>query len=154
MAAAYLTARGAKQGDINGGVTEKGREGSIALHSVSYAIDVPYDQATGHASGKRQHKPITITKVIDQATPKLLEALVTNETLTNVKIAFWRPSSESASPYFLIALTNATLSGVALAPSGEEKVEETEQFQLTFEKITWTWIPGGEEAQDTWSVTT
>jgi hypothetical protein len=33
---AFLTARVIKQGDIKGSVTEKGREGSIALIAVSY----------------------------------------------------------------------------------------------------------------------
>ena len=110
-AIAYLTAHGQKQGDIKGGATEKGREGSIPLISVAYEVDAPFDSATGQASGKRVHKPIMIVKVIDQASPRLLQALVTNEVLTSVKIEFWRPVPEAAAPYFSIMLTNAALAG-------------------------------------------
>jgi type VI secretion system secreted protein Hcp len=56
---AYLTLTGAKQGAIKGGVTAKGREGTIAVAAVSHEITTPVDQATGAATGKRQHDPIT-----------------------------------------------------------------------------------------------
>ena len=97
---AYLTARGQKQGDIKGGATEKGREGSIPLISVAYDVETPLDPASGLPTGKRVHKPITVVKVIDQATPTLLQALVTNEVLTSAKIEFWRPVPEAVSPVF------------------------------------------------------
>jgi len=87
-AMAYLTAVGARQGDIKGDVTLRGREGSVALVSVSHEIDTPYDVATGHISGKRQHKPLVVIALLDRATPKLYQALVTNEVLTGVKIEF------------------------------------------------------------------
>ena len=85
---AYLTLTSAKQGVIKGGVTAKGREGTIAVTAVSHEITTPVDQVTGAATGKRKHEPITITMVIDQATPKLYQAAVTNETLTAAKIGF------------------------------------------------------------------
>jgi type VI secretion system secreted protein Hcp len=50
---AYLTLTGAKQGAIKGGVTAKGREGTIAVAAVSHEITTPVDQATGAATGKR-----------------------------------------------------------------------------------------------------
>jgi type VI secretion system secreted protein Hcp len=134
-AIAYLTVHGQKQGDIKGGATEKGREGSIPLISVAYEVDAPFDSATGRASGKRVHKPITIVKVIDQASPRLLEALVTNEVLTSVKIEFWRPVPEATAPYFVIMLTNAALAGIALAPSSEDASNEHERVQLTYQSV-------------------
>jgi type VI secretion system secreted protein Hcp len=149
-ALAYLTVHGQKQGDIKGGATEKGREGSIPLISVAYEVDAPFDSATGQASGKRVHKPITIVKVIDQASPRLLQALVTNEVLTSVKIEFWRPVPEAAAPYFSIMLTNAALAGIALAPSSEDASNEYERVQFTYQKITWTYLETGVSAKDDW----
>ena len=149
-ALAYLTVHGQKQGDIKGGATEKGREGSIPLISVAYEVDAPFDSATGQASGKRVHKPITIVKVIDQASPRLLQALVTNEVLTSVKIEFWRPVPEAAAPYFIIMLTNAALAGIALAPSSEDASNEYERVEFTYQKITWTYLETGESAEDSW----
>ena len=77
-AIAYLTATGGRLGDVKGDATERGREGSIPLLSVAHAVETPIDPATGQASGRRQHRPIVVTKRIDQASPRLLEALVTN----------------------------------------------------------------------------
>ena len=149
---AFLTARGLKQGDIKGGVTRKGREGSIALIAVSYQIETPVDPATGAVTGKRQHKPVTITKVVDQATPKFLQALVDNEVLANVKIEFWRTAPESASPYFVITLTNASVDAVSFASSGNQEPHETEQVSFTYRKIMWTFVDSGGSAQDDWNV--
>jgi type VI secretion system secreted protein Hcp len=156
MAVAFMTAKGQKQGNIAGNVTEKGREGTIALFAVSYEIETPYDPQSGHASGKRQHKPVTITKAIDQASPKLLQALVTNETLTTVKIEFWRPAPETAGPYFVIALTNALIVDYALTSSADEDPPafeqlEYEEFEMTYQKIEVTWVQGGVTASDDWN---
>ncbi len=148
---AYLTLRGQKQGDIKGGATKKGREGSIPLISVAYEVERPLDPASVLPTGKRVHKPITVVKVIDQASPKLLQALVTNEVLTSARIEFWRPVPEVVSPYFIIVLTNALLAGIALAPSGEDVSNEYEQVQFTFQKISWTYPETGDSAEDDWS---
>ena len=148
---AYLTLRGQKQGDIKGGATKKGREGSIPLISVAYEVETPLDPASGLPTGKRVHKPITVVKVIDQASPKLLQAFVTNEVLTSARIEFWRPVPEVVSPYFIIVLANALLAGIALAPSGEDVSNEYEQVQFTFQKISWTYPETGDSAEDDWS---
>ncbi|MGA3398962.1 MAG: type VI secretion system tube protein TssD [Acetobacteraceae bacterium] len=148
---AYMTLQGQKQGAIKGNVTQKGREGWIALLGFAYAIETPLDAASGLPSGKRQHKPVVIRKEIDEASPKLFEAMVTNETLTSVKIEFWRPYPEIVSPYFFVLLTNAQITGVALTPSDGEDAHEIEQIQFVYQRIEVTWVPGGESAQDDWT---
>jgi type VI secretion system secreted protein Hcp len=151
---AYLTVHGQKQGEIKGGATEKGREGWIPLISVAYGVESPRDPASGLPTGRRVHTPITVVKVIDQASPNLLQALVANEALTSVKIEFWRPVAEAASPYFIIVLTNAAIVGIALAPSSEDGTHEYEQVQFTYQKITWTYPATGEIAEDTLAAST
>jgi type VI secretion system secreted protein Hcp len=148
---AYLTLRGQKQGDIKGGATEKGREGSIPLISVAYRVETPHDPVSGLPTGKRLHSPITVVKVIDQATPRLLQALVSNEALTSVRIEFWRPVPEAVAPYFVIVLTDAALAVIALTPSSEDGSHEYEEVQFTFRKITWTYPEMGEIAEDDWN---
>jgi type VI secretion system secreted protein Hcp len=152
---AYLTLKGAKQGDIRGSVTQKGREGTIALYSVSYGVETPIDSASGVATGKRQHQPIRIVKEVDQTTPQLFQALVTNETLT-AKIEFWRPLADGSGTLanvFTITLTNALISSIkvasAEAPDSEE-FEELEEVQLVYQKIEVTWV-GGKTAADDWN---
>jgi type VI secretion system secreted protein Hcp len=114
---AYLALTGARQGVIKGDVTAKGREGTIAVTAIAHEIMTPIDAPTGAVTGRRQHKPITITMVIDQATPKLYRALVTNEELTAAKMTFWRPSADGSGTevlYFAIVLTNALIVDVIL----------------------------------------
>ena len=155
---AYLTLTAAKQGVIKGGVTAKGREGTIAVTAVTHEITTPMDQVTGAATGKRKHEPISITMVIDQATPKLYQALVTNEILTAAKIAFWRPSADGSGTevqYFTITLTNALIIDVTLNAHESHdpasvKGFEYEEIELTYQKIEWTWIDGGIAATDSW----
>ena len=146
----YLAARGQKQGDIKGGATEKGREGSIPLISVAYDVERSFDPGSGQPTGKRVHKPISVVKVIDRATPTLLQALVSNEILTSVKIEFWWPFPEAVSPYFIISLTNALVVGITLNPSGDDASHEYEQVQFTYQKIAWTYPQTGDSAEDDW----
>lgn len=148
---AYLTLTGKAQGAIKGNVTATDREGAIALLSVGYEISTPFDATTGQASGKRQHKPIVVTKAIDETSPNLLKALVANEVLTTVKIDFWRSAPETAAPYFSITLTNAIAADVTLNSSTEAATSEIEQVQFVYQKIVWTWTASGTSAQDDWN---
>jgi type VI secretion system secreted protein Hcp len=150
LTAAYLTIKGAKQGDIKGDVTEKGKEGTIAANSVSFQIDTPIDPASGTTTGKRQHQPITITKLIDQAAQKLCQALFNNEALT-VTIAFWRKDGDKQ--YFTIMLENAIVAGTTFtSPESLDPATAApyQKVQLAYQKITLTWIDGGITAQDSW----
>src|SRR5947209_16426326 len=90
---AYLTLTGQKQGQIKGSITQKGREGSIAVYAINHEILSPRDVASGLPTGKRQHKPFTITKELDKSTPLLFKVLVTNENLTEVVLKFFAPSA-------------------------------------------------------------
>ena len=153
---AYLTIKGAKQGVIKGDVTDKEnkeRDGTIALTSVSFQIETPIDPASGTTTGKRQHQPIAITKLIDQATPRLYEALFNNETLT-VTIAFWGPLKGGGDKQYLtIMLENAIIAGAAFnSPESQDPATAApyEKVQLAYQKITLTWIDGGITAQDSW----
>jgi len=76
---AYLRVVGTKQGEIRGSVTQKGREGRIAVIAMSHEFLSPRDASTGMAAGKRQHKPLSITKEIDRASTGLRTMLIGNE---------------------------------------------------------------------------
>lgn len=162
----YLTLKGQKQGDIKGGVTQKGREGSIGVQYLQQKIVSPRDAASGLPSGKRQHEPLVFRKTFDKSTPLLLNALVNNENLPQVHFKFWRTSSTVGTEvqYFTIDLENASLASSNLyhpdsmdttAPaagmSSTGGGPELEEWTMTYQKITWTWTDGGITAQDDWS---
>src|SRR5262245_39730421 len=76
---AFLVVKGQKQGDIRGSVTQRPRENSILVQSISHEIVSPRDVASGQATGKRQHKPLSIRKTVDKSSPQLWRALASNE---------------------------------------------------------------------------
>ena len=161
----YLTLKGQKQGDIKGGVTQKGREGSIAVQYLQSSIVSPRDAASGLPTGKRQHKPLVFRKSVDKSTPLLMNALVNNENLTTAEFKFWRPSTQlgTEQQYFTIKLTNANIASSNLyhpdsydstAPAISNGTsgggQELEEFSLTYQKIQWTYVDGGITAEDDW----
>jgi len=155
---AYLTLQGKKQGNITGSVIQKGREGSILVHSFSNEIISPRDAASGLPTGKRQHQPLTIVKEVDKSSPQLWSALVNNETLVTWQLKFW---SAAVAPVgverqtYTIQLTNASIASMReYMPDNDDpnnaKLPLLEQISFTYQKIQWTWTDGGITASDDW----
>ena len=111
----------------------------ITITGVSHEIVSPRDPASGLPTGKRQHKPFTITKQLDKTTPLFLNALVNNENLTSVLIGLLRNGQQVAT----IKLTNASIADYTA--NGEN-----EHWSFTYQKIEWTWLDGGISATDDW----
>lgn len=124
-----LTVTGLKQGTF----------GPITLTGLTHEIISGRDAASGLPTGKRQHKPITVTKELDKSSPLLLGALAGNENLTSVLIGLLRNGTQVAT----IKLTNASISGYVTHGM-------TESWSFTYRKIEWTWTDGGITAQDDW----
>jgi type VI secretion system secreted protein Hcp len=74
-----MTIEGTRQGVFPGA-----KGGAIAGLRFSYAAMSPRDAASGQASGKRQHSPIVVTKMVGAASPQIFQALTTNEVLKSV----------------------------------------------------------------------
>lgn len=145
----YLSLKGSKQGAIQGSVTTAGLEGMIEVYSYTHSIISPVDAGTGQPSGKRQHKPLTITKPLDKSTPLLYQSLVTSETLSTWELDFYHTTSAGKSElYYTIELTNARISEITSRGSG---YGVTESVSFVYQKITWTWVDGGITAQDDWA---
>lgn len=70
---------------VDGESRDKDHKGWIEITSVSQGM-ASRDAASGLATGKRQHKPVTITKSIDKASPVLAKALASGSPLSNVRI--------------------------------------------------------------------
>jgi type VI protein secretion system component Hcp len=94
-------------GAIQGAIPSDG--GAIPILSYSWGVTTPIDPTSGSPSGRAMHGSFTIVKQVDDATPKLLQALVGNESLQNVTITI--PVTNVAESE-TITLTGATLIGV------------------------------------------
>jgi len=139
----HMTAKGDTQGDILGSCTQAGYEDTIVVEKYSHSVTSPRDAASGLPTGKRQHKPITITKRIDKATPLFFNVLVNNENMQNVTFRFYRMSRSGARQhYYTVSLLNASIGDIT---QGDR---DTETITFFYQKITWIWEDGGIEAQD------
>jgi type VI secretion system Hcp family effector len=104
-----------------------------------YSVESPLDSATGQSSGKRQHKPIVITKEWGAASPQIFQALTTNEILSSVDFEFTKNSTgEKEVVYQRITLTNAQItrvnSYVGAALSGGHHGKKNEVVTLEYEQ--------------------
>ena len=141
--------------DIPGGSKIKGHEKQIALYAIAYRIISPRDAASGLATGRRIHEPLEVVGKIDQATPKIFEAVAINKNLANVKLEYWGAVTKAEGydqdgtiKLYTIDLTNAVVSDFR----NFTHVDGTLCFiaAFTYQKITVTWAPGGVTAEDSW----
>ena len=144
------------QGEIKGSVTQAGREDSILVIGFSHEVDSPRDAASGLPTGKRQHKPLIVTKEIDKSTPLLMSALINNENITDVELKFWQPSrSGKEVQYYTIRLLNARIINVQQEMLNNQYPEnmrhkEREHISFVYQKIIWTYEDGGISTEDNW----
>lgn len=145
---AYLNVKGAHQGEIKGGVTKKGREGTITVESINHEVLSPRDAASGLPTGKRQHKPLVITKPVDRSSPQLMTMLTNNENISTWELKVYEPGSKGETLIYTIKLTNASIASIRLVTDADGNLEEIVSF--TYQKIEWTWTNGGITAMDDW----
>jgi type VI secretion system secreted protein Hcp len=163
---AHISIKGKKQGQFKGeGIQDKRKDKWMPVLAFGYAVQSPRDAATGQARGKRQHKPIVITKEWGAATPQLFQALTTNETLDSVEIEFEKVNANGEEyVYHTIKLTNASIfeirqytreyqlqAGQTSKHPGGIDTGELEDVSFTFQKIEMENKDGKTTSADDWS---
>jgi type VI secretion system secreted protein Hcp len=108
----FIAVEGTKQGKFKGESPVMAFKDQSRVLKFSYSVVSPRDVSTGQARGKRQHKPIVITREPGAASPQFFTALVTNEVLKPVVIQFLRVNVKTgvSEVQQVITLTNATIS--------------------------------------------
>lgn len=141
------------QGKIKGPVTLAGRQDSFRVHGCSYEVVSPRDPGSGLPTGKRMHKPVTVVKDIDGASPLFMRALITNENINEVVLQFCHKDGAGRDmPYYTIRLLNAGLSGIRMLrksdilPGAASWPSEREELSFTYQQITWKWEQGGNKS--------
>jgi type VI secretion system secreted protein Hcp len=141
---------------IQGGVTDEGKEGTIAVHSLGHNLSAPYDPATGLPSGGRAHTPLRILKVIDKSSPLLYQALVTRQNLSPVIIKFYTIDDAGREVhYYTIELEDAHI--ISITPSyppnfvpDNASYYHMESVGFVYGKIKWTHELAGIEFDEVW----
>jgi type VI secretion system secreted protein Hcp len=106
-------------------------------------ISVSRETSSGMASGKRMHKPITITKEVDASSPMLKQALAKRSGLGDVLIEFEGAGAGAGKAAEKIVLKNAMITGMQM-------VGGSEQISLDYETIEVTYVNGNKTASDDW----
>ena len=129
------------------------RLGSIELKSFSHGVTIPVDPNLGKLTGTRVHRPITIVKEFDRATPLLYRAVCEGRTMKKAIIKMYRIlDSGIEAEYFNILLENVKFTTVApyLAPNGMSSTH-LETLELRYEAITWKYTDGNIIYRDSWN---
>jgi type VI secretion system secreted protein Hcp len=148
---------GQKQGLIRGEVTQKGREGQHRVLAYSHEIVIPRDATTGLPTGKRQHQPFRIVKLLNAGSPSLMTAMTSGENLSTVVIDVWTPTAVGTELKLVTyTLTDARI--VSLRPwmpnhsdPSAQTYPPAEEIAFTYQSIKVTYQPGGTESSDDWN---
>jgi type VI secretion system secreted protein Hcp len=157
----YVSITGKKQGKFKGASAGVGRRTTKdRIPGIRFELETisPRDAATGLPTGKRQHKPVVITKEWDAASPQLFQALVANEVLSTVLFEFLKTDPAGREVvYFTIKLTDAAVSDIRshldLTGTGGGRYDghELEDVSFTFRTIEITDVESRTSATDDWS---
>ena len=160
----YIWYTGVTQGPIEGFGSwvgeddQTGKEGSSLVLSLSHEVTSPRDANTGLASGRRIHQPLTITKRIDKASPKLAMALTKNEQLSEVVVKWFRvvqAGGGGQEHYFTTKLVNAVVTNIKqwfpiISDPTKREYSHLEDVSFSYRKIIWTWEDGGITCEEDW----
>ena len=149
----YVTIEGTKQGRLAGESTRAVHEGKLTGIGFSYEVTSSRGAASGRASRKREHGPVTFTKEWGPASPQLFQALVTNEVLESALFEFVRTHDVGVERVFqTIKLTNATVTSIHQYVAAQEDAEldnpELEDVALSFRDIEFTNVDAKTTASD------
>ena len=151
----HLTVVGEMQGEIEGSCDFDGREGTILVQGLDHVVEIPTDDR-GVASGRRVHRPVTVTKEIDKSSPMLLQALCTNERLSELRLDWYRIDETGGQElYYSINMSGAYVTRVRpwmpnTLDGANSGFRHMEDVSFVYEKIRWTWEPDGIEYEDAW----
>lgn len=152
----YMKVTGKSQGQIKGDCTQSGdKKDTMLIYAIDHNVEIPKDTHTGLPTGQRIHHPYTVTKHVDNASPKLKQACCKGEQLT-VEIDFYRIDATGVEKkYFTVKLEEAIIVN-ARDYKPMTFVEENKPYQdmedvsFTYSKITWTFTDGNIEYTDSW----
>lgn len=145
---------------IVGENTVEARADSSEILEVHHSVHKPTDTQSGRPTGARVHGPLKVLKRIDKATPLLYKALTQNQNLPALELRWYRPDPTGDGEiqhFFTTKLTDALVSKqLAWLPNTQNPDEAMyspqEWIEFNYRTITWTYVDGGIEHEDSWNV--
>jgi len=79
-----------------------------------YNFKSPRDASSGLATGRRQHEPVTLTRLVAESSPQLFGALTANDTIKSMTIDVLRTDARGQEVLvYSIRLTNAVVVAIS-----------------------------------------
>ena len=149
----YVTVKATKQGRLAGESTREPHKDKIVGLGFSYEVTSSREAASGRASSKREHGPVTFTKEWGAASPQLFTALVTNEAIKSALFEFVRTNDVGVEHVFhTIKLTDAAVTSIHQYIAAQDDAElenaELEDVAITFRGIEIENVDGKTSATD------
>lgn len=150
---AYMTIN---DGDVKGGCTVSGREGTVEVLEFKHEVRIPTDPDTGQLTGTRKHESFIIVKAFDQSSPLLYKAVCEGLTWEKVQVDWYKIDDEGAETlYFKHTLENVKVCSVRpfmynVKSKEYERYVHMEEVSLRYAKITWEYPDGGYLHSDSW----
>ncbi len=138
-----------------GSVAQGSHENEIFCQAFSYEIFVPRDPQSGAPTAKRVHQPAIFTKYVDKASPMIMQAIATGESLT-IEANYYRTTTAGEQEqYYTATFSECTLvrlhtyTPMALDPANGP-FRDMEEVHFTYAEINLEHKPGGTSAVDNW----
>jgi type VI secretion system secreted protein Hcp len=130
-------------GDIKGEVTDDAHKDMVMItkyaHEIKQPASVTQKTAGSRAAESVEHAEFRVTKLLDAATPKLLEAACKGTILKEVVVELWRAGGDPLK-YMEIKMSDVLISGVEqdADPEGSQRFP-TETIKMMYAGIEWTY---------------
>jgi len=123
--------------------------GSSSMATVNAGTSARGASAGGRAAMRRVSDPVVIVRNEDEASPFLVKAAASGETLTSVVFEFKRTVGTTTEVYQKVTLMNATISSVReINGNGGNQMQEV---SFTFQKIEYSNKDGAAAAPTSWN---
>jgi type VI secretion system secreted protein Hcp len=107
-------------------------------HGVIQPVSTTKSSAGGATTGRSEHGDYTITKYIDKASPKLMEACATGKHFSKAKIELCRAGGSQV-PYMVVTMEEILISSVQHSSQDKSTDFPVENISLNYGKIEWTY---------------
>ena len=135
---AFLAIVGKKQGPLKGECREAGHVDDISVLTWQWGMSAPTAVGTTQATRRRVHEALIVTKHLDSASTKLMNALAVNEELKSVTLSL-RRAGDHKDDFFTIKLETGRVSSLHVESDDSGGVHEVVKF--AFQKIAVTYQP-------------
>jgi type VI secretion system secreted protein Hcp len=122
---------------VNGESNDVNHKGWIEVEAVDWGVTQPtigtVSTAGGHTIGRAVFDALRITKLVDLASPKLMELAAQGKTIPKARLEFFRADGSDALKYYEVTLENVLVSSNRKSYGGPGLVMD--QFTLHYAKI-------------------